>query len=65
MAFKPSKSPGVTRLSESDQAREPKKGEENPNKYGKSCVVCNKYFSYLRPQDRCCISCNSRKQSRQ
>jgi rRNA maturation endonuclease Nob1 len=64
MAFKPSKPSGITRLTETDEARLSKKTEENPNKYGKSCIACNKYFSYLRPQDKYCTSCNNRAQNR-
>ena len=62
MAFKPSRPQGTTRISESEEARPiSQKPAENPSKLGKFCLACTKYFSYLRPHDKFCTSCDSRK----
>ena len=62
MAFKPSRPQGTTRISESEDARTiTPKAAESPSKLGKFCLACSKYYSYLRPQDKLCVSCDSRK----
>ena len=62
MAFKPSRPQGTTRISESEEARTiAPKPAENTSKLGKYCLACNKYFSYLRHQDKLCTGCDNRK----
>jgi hypothetical protein len=62
MAFKPSRPQGPTRISESEEARTiAPQSTESSSKLGKFCLACSKYYSYLRPHDKLCVSCDSRK----
>ena len=50
---------GFQRLDEGVASRDFRPKEASPQN-GKFCLGCNKYYSYLKPLEKLCVSCNSR-----
>jgi aspartyl/asparaginyl-tRNA synthetase len=61
MAFKVSRPSGITRVSEKEQERSLSKEEaKNPTQIGNFCTACDKFYNYLKPEQKLCTACNSR-----
>lgn len=61
MAFQPPKKSGFVRLSETEETRKFGEStmENNPNKLGKFCEGCDKYYDYMLPEEKYCMKCGS------
>jgi hypothetical protein len=57
MAIEDRRRTGINRISEDDTIRVIRPTSPEPKVVGKNCACCNKFFNYLKPQDKYCTTC--------